>query len=216
MRCSLLLLAVSAVLGNVHHISPELPHHEPLLEATNSAWGFGAMHSGSSVLCNVHVTHSFPGASSKGSAMQTYAPEDGPPENGVKQPHVLGLNTARRSPKFGGLQATATLARAFVYHHVRAAHTHTPCSSLASSLKLPPQSTSTTYRLRRRCPSALALPAYSLYPSLIPSHVPPAIHAGPNRDGGDALHQYDADTDALLSIVAAVRRHHAPQRAGQA
>ena len=125
MRCSLLLLAVSAVLGNVHHISPELPHHEPLLEATNSAWGFGAMHSGSSVLCNVHVTHSFPGASSKGSAMQTYAPEDGPPENGVKQPHVLGLNTARRSPKFGGLQATATLARAFVYHHVRAAHTHT-------------------------------------------------------------------------------------------
>eukprot|EP00964_Phaeocystis_antarctica_P043711 scaffold25088_cov72-Phaeocystis_antarctica.AAC.4 len=136
------------------------------------------MHSGSSVLCNVHVTHSFPGASSKGSAMQTYAPEDGPPENGVKQPHVLGLNTARRSPKFGGLQATATLAqsaearvrrgtahpgsRLRVPPRESGTHTHTPCSSLASSLKLPPQSTSTTYRLRRRCPSALALPAYSL------------------------------------------------------
>ena len=166
MRCSLLLLAVSAVLGNVHHISPELPHHEPLLEATNSAWGFGAMHSGSSVLCNVHVTHSFPGASSKGSAMQTYAPEDGPPENGVKQPHVLGLNTARRSPKFGGLQATATLARAFVYHHVRAAHTHT---RLASSPKLPPQSTitrSTGYAV------ALYLPSPSPAPPLSTYHLP--------------------------------------------
>ena len=133
MRCSLLLLAVSAVLGNVHHISPELPHHEPLLEATNSTWGFGAIRSGSSVLCSVegHAlrrhfanTHSCPGASSRGWTTQTCAPEDGLPEHGSKQPHTLS-NSAYSSPSFGGLYTTSTLGRAFAYliNHVRAAHT---------------------------------------------------------------------------------------------
>ena len=131
MRCSLLLLAISVVLGNVHHISPELLHHEPLLEA-NSAWGFGAMHSGSSVLCSVegHTprrhfanTHSFPGAPSRGWTTQTCAPDDGLPEHGSKQPHVLALDS---SSKFGGLHATSTLGRTFVYliDYVRAERTH--------------------------------------------------------------------------------------------
>ena len=130
MCCSLVLLAISVVLGNVHHVSSELLHHEPLLEATNSTWGFGAIRSGSSVLCSVegHAlrrhfanTHSCPGASSKGSAAQTSAPEDGLPEHGSKQPRVLGLNTACISPKFGGLHTTSTLGCAFTYviHHVR-------------------------------------------------------------------------------------------------
>ena len=69
--------------------------------------------------------------------------------------------------------------------------------------------------------SSLSPRAYSLYPSPPsdvepPPDVPPAIHAGPNCDGGDAVHRHGADTDALLSIAAAVRRHHAPQRPGQA
>ena len=130
MRCSLVLLAISVVLGNVHHVSSELLHHEPLLAATSSVWGFGSMHSGSSVLCsdeghalrrNFANTHSCPGASSKGSAAQTSAPEDGLPEHGSKQPRVLGLNTACISPKFGGLHTTSTLGCAFTYviHHVR-------------------------------------------------------------------------------------------------
>ena len=147
MRCSLLLLAVSAVLGNVHHISPELPHHEPLLEATNSTWGFGAIRSGSSVLCSVegHAlrrhfanTHSCPGASSRGWTTQTCAPEDGLPEHGSKQPHTLS-NSACTSPKFGGLHATSTPGRAFVYliDHVSAALT---------------QSTHTIYRPMCHCP----------------------------------------------------------------
>ena len=133
MRCSPVLLAISVVLGNVHHVSSELLHHDPLLAATNSAWGFGAMHSGSSVLRSVegHApprnltnTHNCPGASSKGSATQICAPEDGLPEHGSKQPHTLS-NSACISPKFGGLHATSALGRAFVYliDHVSAAHT---------------------------------------------------------------------------------------------
>ena len=171
MRCSLELLAINVVLGNVHHVSSELLHHDPLLAATNSAWGFGAMHSGgSSVLCSdeghgpCHFfanTHTYPVASSRGWTKQTCAPEDGLPEHGSKQPHVLGLNTARNPPKFGGLHATSTLT-----HHVRAAHTHT---RLASSPKLPPQSTSTRptgYAV------ALSLPSFSPAPPLSTYHLP--------------------------------------------
>ena len=102
--------------------------------------------------------------------------------------------------KFGGLHATSALGRAFVYliDHVSAAHTHrahTPSTG--------------------RCVTALALPAYSLYPSP-PPDVPPAIHAGSNCDGGDEVHRYGAHADALLSIAAAVRRRHVPQRPEQA
>ena len=130
MRCSLLLLAISVVLGNVHHISPELLHHEPLLAETNSVWGFGAMHSGgSSVLCSLegHApcrlfanAHTYPVASSRGWTTQTCAPEDGLPEHGSKQPHTLSI-LACTSPKFGWLHATAP-PRGFVHliEHVRA------------------------------------------------------------------------------------------------
>ena len=46
-----------------------------------------------------------------------------------------------------------------------------------------------------------------------PPTVPPAIHAGPNRGEGDAVHRYDphADHEHLLSIAAAVRGHQVPQ-----
>ena len=129
MRCSPVLLAISVVLGNVHHVSSE--HREPLLEATNSVWGFGSMHSGgSSVLCSdeghgpCHFfanTHTYPVAPSRGWTKQTCAPEDGLPVNhGSKQPHTLS-NSACISPKFGGLHTTSTLGCAFTYviHHVR-------------------------------------------------------------------------------------------------
>lgn len=122
MRCSLVFLAISVVLGNVHHVSSELLHHEPLLAATSSVWGFGSMHSGSSVLCSdegkapprhLADTHSFPGASSRGWTTETCAPEDGLLEQGSKQPHTL-FNSACIPPKFGGLHATAP-HRGFVH-----------------------------------------------------------------------------------------------------
>ena len=111
MRCSPVLLAISVVLGNVHHVSSE--HHEPLLAETKSVWGFGSMHScGGSVLCSFALCHHFastltcPAVSSKGSATQTCAPEDGLPEHGSKQPHTVS-NSACTSPKFGGLHASS-------------------------------------------------------------------------------------------------------------
>ena len=118
MRCSLLLLATSVVLDNVH-----------LLEATNSMRGFGSMYSGSSVLCSFEghapchffaSTHTCPVSSSRGWSTQTCAPEDGLPEHGSKQPHTLS-NSAWTSPKFGWLHATAP-PRGFVHliEHVRA------------------------------------------------------------------------------------------------
>ena len=150
MRCSPVLLAISVVLGNVHRVSSELLHHEPLLAATNSVWGSDSMHSCSSVLCcaeghgppcHLANTHTCPGASFEGSTTQTRATDvldDGlVPEHGSKQPHVLDLNTAYSSPKFGGLHATSILGRAFTYltHYVRAAHT---CRAHASPIPLPP------------------------------------------------------------------------------
>ena len=137
MRCPLLLLAASVVLGGMTHISPELLRHEPSV-AANSVWGSDSMHNCSSVLCSIegHAprrhfanTHTCPGASFEGSTTQTCATdvlEDGlAPEHGSKQPHVLDLNTAYSSPKFGGLHATSILGRAITYltHYVRAAHT---------------------------------------------------------------------------------------------
>ena len=134
MRCPLLLLAASVVLGGMNRSSPELVHHEPSV-ATNSVWGSDSMHSCSPVLCSAEGhdppchfanTHTCPGASFEGSTTQTCATdvlEDGlAPEHGSKQPHVLALNTAYSFPKFGGLHATSILGRAFTYltHHVRA------------------------------------------------------------------------------------------------
>ena len=142
MRCSPVLLAISVVLGNVHHVSSE--HHEPLLAETKSVWGFGSMHScGGSVLCSFALCHHFastltcPAVSSKGITTQTCASEDSLPEDGSKQPHTLSIS-ACTSPKFGGLHATSTPGRAFVYliDHVSAAHT---------------QSTHTTYRPMCHC-----------------------------------------------------------------
>ena len=165
MRCPLLLLAASVVLGGMTHISPELLRHEPSV-ATNSVWGSDSMHNCSSVLCSIegHAprrhfanTHTCPGASFEGSTTQTCATdvlEDGlAPEHGSKQPHVLALNTAYSSPKFGGLHATSILGRAITYltHYVRAAHT---CRAHASPIPLPlctlyrsPTSSSTHYHL---------------------------------------------------------------------
>ena len=111
MRCSPVLLAISVVLGNVHHVSSE--HHEPLLAETKSVWGFGSMHScGGSVLCSFALCHHFastltcPAVSSKGITTQTCASEDSLPEDGSKQPHTLSIS-ACISPKFGGLHASS-------------------------------------------------------------------------------------------------------------
>ena len=123
MRCSLLLLATSVVLGNVH-----------LLAETNSVRDFASMHSGSSVLCSVEghapchffaSAHTCPVASSRGWTTQTCAPEDGLLEQGSKQPHTL-FNSACIPPKFGGLHATAP-HRGFVHlmDHVSAYREHT-------------------------------------------------------------------------------------------
>ena len=137
MRCPLLLLAASVVLGGMNHSSPELVHHEPSV-ASISVKGSDSMHSCSSVLCcaeghdppcHLANTHTCPGASFEGSTTQTRATDvldDGlVPEHGSKQTHVLDLNTAYSSPKFGGLHATSILGRAITYltHYVRAAQT---------------------------------------------------------------------------------------------
>ena len=157
MRCSLVLLAISVVLGNVHHVSSELLHHDPLLAATNSAWGFGAMHSGgSSVLCSdeghgpCHFfanTHTYPVASSRGWTKQTCAPEDGLLDlNTVRNgAHVLDLNTVRNPPKFGG-HATSPLPP-----HPRHTHTH-------ASPPLP------SYHRRAQSPDLPATPSLYICP----------------------------------------------------
>ena len=215
MRCPLLLLAASVVLGGMTHISPELLRHEPLV-ATSS----DSMHNCSSVLCSIegHVprrhfanTHTCPGASFEGSTTQTCATdvlEDGlAPEHGSKQPHVLALNTAYSSPKFGGLHATSILGRAITYltHYVRAAqHTeHTHHSTYTSAVSSP------CHCLHH--PRVKPLPQSHL---LLQYTLPCTCYAGPRRGEGDAEHRYDPHADHLLSIAAAVRRRdrrHAPQ-----
>ena len=128
MRCPLLLLAASVVLGGMNHSSPELVHHEPSV-ASISVKGSDSMHSCSSVLCSIegHApthhfanTHTCPGASSMG---WTCAVESGLPEHGSTQPHTP-FNPAGISPKFGGLHVISTPGRTFLIDHVRAAHSH--------------------------------------------------------------------------------------------
>ena len=113
------LLSTGRVFGGVHHIAPDVQHHEHLAASTGLDSSSDSVYSVEGhTLHNLTNTHICQEALSKGPATQTCALEAG----GLPDGHTQ--NSACISPKFGGLHAT-NYDFAHLIDHVRAHREHT-------------------------------------------------------------------------------------------